>query len=83
MNVDSQLKAVADNIRERRISLQLSQVDMASRLKVTQNAYSKMEMAKTKISLQRLYQIAEILGVDAVKLMASNIVSMHQRRRAS
>jgi transcriptional regulator with XRE-family HTH domain len=69
MTVDAQLLAVAANIRQRRTSLRLSQVSMAAQLKVTQNAYSKIEMAKTRLSLQRLYEIAEILDVPPEKLI--------------
>ncbi len=81
MNVDHQLRAVAANIRERRTSLQLSQVYMAEQLKVTQNAYSKMEMAKTKLSVERLYEIAEILNIQPKHLMTTNVVTMHPRRK--
>jgi DNA-binding XRE family transcriptional regulator len=68
MNVDAQLQAVAANIKQRRTSLRLSQMYMAARLNVTQNAYSKMEMAKTKLSVQRLYEIAEILNIQPGQL---------------
>jgi transcriptional regulator with XRE-family HTH domain len=81
MNVDDQLKAVANNIRERRTSLHLSQNYMAQALKVTQNSYSKIETAKTKISVERLYQIAEILHVQPKQLIASNVIVMHPHRK--
>lgn len=83
MNVDNQLKAVATNIREQRLSLNLSQVYMAKQLKVTQNAYSKMEMAKTKLSVERLYEIAAILNIAPDKLITTNIVTIYPRQKAS
>ncbi|MES2379357.1 MAG: helix-turn-helix transcriptional regulator [Bacteroidota bacterium] len=81
MDVDAQLKNVADNIKERRIRLHLSQSYMARALGITQNAYSKIETAKTKMSLERLYEIAEILNVKPKQLIASNIITMHSHRK--
>ncbi|MFD2148414.1 helix-turn-helix domain-containing protein [Mucilaginibacter antarcticus] len=63
MNVDTHLRAVAANIKDRRTAMRLSQVDMAKELNVTQNAYSKMEMSKTKLTIERLYKIAEVLDI--------------------
>ena len=77
MNVNTQLKAVANNIKERRTRLHLSQTYMAQTLKITQNAYSKMETAKTKLSVERLYEIADILNIQPKKLIASNVITMH------
>jgi transcriptional regulator with XRE-family HTH domain len=74
MNVDNQLRAVADNIKDRRHTLNLSQMYMASKLRITQNAYSKIEMAKTKMSVERLYEIAKILNIPARRLI--NIAPM-------
>jgi transcriptional regulator with XRE-family HTH domain len=81
MNVNNQLKAVADNIRERRTCLRLSQTYMAQTLKITQNAYSKMETAKTKLSLERLYEIAGILDIQPKQLITSNIIAMHPHKQ--
>jgi DNA-binding XRE family transcriptional regulator len=69
MKVDIRLRAVAANIKERRDNLQLSQMYMASKLSITQNAYSKIEMAKTKMSIERLYEIAELLRIPARQLI--------------
>jgi transcriptional regulator with XRE-family HTH domain len=83
MNVDTQLQAVAANIKGRRNELRLSQMQMAEMLGITQNAYSKIEMAKTKMSVHRLYEIAEILKVSARDLMTINILTMHPAKKAS
>jgi transcriptional regulator with XRE-family HTH domain len=81
MNVTPQLKVVASNIRERRTHLRLSQTYMAQTLKITQNAYSKIETAKTKMSLERLYEIAEILNIQAKQLITGNVIAMNQHRK--
>lgn len=81
MNVDAQLKAVADNIKERRTHLRLSQNHMAQTLKITQNAYSKIETARTKMSLARLYEIADILNVQPKQLIVTTVITMHSHRK--
>jgi transcriptional regulator with XRE-family HTH domain len=69
MKVDTHLKAVADNIKSRRLNLNLSQMFMASKLSITQNAYCKIEMSKSKMSVARLYEIAELLGISPLQLI--------------
>lgn len=83
MNVDAQLQAVAANIKSRRINLHLSQMQVANMLNITQNAYSKIEMAKTKMSVERLYEIAEVLKISAQELMTINLLTMHPAKKAS
>ena len=83
MNVDNQLQAVASNIRNRRIDLHLSQVQMAGLLNITQNAYSKIEMIKTKMSVERLCEIAEILKISPRQLLTVNMLTMHPAKKAS
>lgn len=72
MNVDDKLLAITTNIKDRRVALHFSQDYMALKLNITQNAYSKTEMGKTKLSVQRLYQIAEILDTPAWQLININ-----------
>jgi transcriptional regulator with XRE-family HTH domain len=76
MNVTGQLKAVAANIKDRRLDLNLSQTYVAQRLNVTQNAYSKMEIGKTKMSVERLYEIANVLETSPKQLI--NTSALHQ-----
>ena len=76
MNVAGQLKAVAANIKDRRLDLNFSQTYVAQRLNVTQNAYSKMEIGKTKMSVERLYEIANVLETSPRQLI--NPVTLHQ-----
>lgn len=82
MNVDAKLNAVAVNVKKRRNELRISQMQMAGMLNITQNAYSKIEMAKTKMSVERLYEIAYILKVSARDLITINIVAMHPAKNA-
>jgi len=83
MNVDAQLQAVAANVKNRRRELRISQTQVAEKLKITQNAYSKIEMAKTKMSVARLYEIADILKTTAHDLMTVHSVTIHPTKEAS
>ena len=54
---------VAQNIKTERNKRQYSQEYMAMKLDRSQNAYSKLELGRSKLTLEQLYKIAEIFGV--------------------
>jgi len=58
------IKAVAAAIRKRREKRNYTQEYLALKLNISQNAYSKIELGYTKITLERLFQIADILEFD-------------------
>jgi len=55
---------ISENIKRLRIERRLSQVEMSDKLGIAQNNYGKIERGITEITISRLYQIADILGVD-------------------
>lgn len=61
-------QAVAMRIRSIRISKNYTQLYMSTKLQVSQNCYSKLELGQTKISLERLFEIADLLDVDPIKI---------------
>ena len=63
------VKAVAANIRNKREELNYTQEYLAAKLTISQNAYSKIELGYTKITVERLFQIAEILDADLMELI--------------
>jgi signal transduction histidine kinase/transcriptional regulator with XRE-family HTH domain len=63
------IEAVATNIRNARLYRKYSQDYLAYKLKISQNAYSKVELGHTRISLERLIIIAEVLEVKLNKLI--------------
>ena len=63
------VKAVAANIRNKREELNYTQEYLAAKLNISQNAYSKIELGYTKITVERLFQIAEILDADLMELI--------------
>lgn len=67
--LENKIKAVATNIRKIRESKDYTQDYLAVKLAISQNAYSKIELGYTKITVERLFQIAQILEVDPVGLI--------------
>lgn len=64
-----------DKIRTLRESKQLTQEDMAERLFMSPSGYSKIERGETRLNMERLGQIANILEVDILELIANSEMS--------
>ncbi len=62
-------KLVADNIRKTRELRNYTQNYLAMKLNISQNAYSKIELGYSNITIQRLFHIADFLEVDAEQLL--------------
>ncbi|MEP6464709.1 MAG: helix-turn-helix transcriptional regulator [Parafilimonas sp.] len=58
------LALVVKKIKQKREALHFTQTYMAEKLNISQNGYSKIESGRTNFSIERLYEIAEILKVD-------------------
>ena len=65
----SKMKNVAGNIRKIREYRDYTQDYLAAKLKISQNAYSKIELGYSKLTLERLFQIASIIDVDVTHLL--------------
>lgn len=63
------ISAIAANIRNTRESLNYTQEYLAAKLGISQNAYSKIELGYTKITVERLFQIAAVLEADVHELI--------------
>ena len=68
--VDIKIKAIAANIRHKREQKNYTQEYLALKLNISQNAYSKIELGYTKITVERLFQIAGILELNIMDLIA-------------
>lgn len=66
---DLKPKIVAGNIRKIREFRNYTQDYLAAKLLISQNAYSKIELGYSKITLDRLFQIAVILDVEVMQLI--------------
>ena len=60
---------VAGNIKKLRIKHGLTQMEIADKLHMSQNAYSELESGKRNITLRRLEQIAVIYQVSIAHLL--------------
>ena len=73
------VKNVAANIRKIREYRNYTQEYLAAKLKISQNAYSKIELGYTKITIERLFRIADILEVNSIDILnagSTNILSV-------
>ncbi|WP_257667788.1 helix-turn-helix domain-containing protein [Parapedobacter tibetensis] len=69
MTPNAKAKTVANNIRRVREFRSYTQDYVASKIGISQNAYSKLELGFHKLSLDRLFQIAEVLDIECVTLL--------------
>lgn len=65
-------KNVAGNIRKIREYRDYTQDYLAAKLKISQNAYSKIELGYSKLTIDRLFQIAAILEVEVPHILTLN-----------
>lgn len=64
VEIDVQMRCMADNIRTVREYRNYTQEYVAAKLGISQNAYSKIELNYTKITVERLCRIAIILDIE-------------------
>lgn len=62
---------VYDRIRTMRQINQWTQEEMAEKLNISVNGYSKLESGKTKLSLDKLQKIAQIFNIDLIELISA------------
>lgn len=60
---------INEKIRVFREMNALTQEDMANQLQLSLNGYANIERGETKLSVERLEQIAEIFGIDVTELL--------------
>ncbi|MHA4893583.1 helix-turn-helix domain-containing protein [Pedobacter sp. PWIIR3] len=81
----SRTKTVAGNIRKIREFRNYTQDYLAAKLGISQNAYSKIELGYSKLTLERVFQIAIILEVEVMEIITPsgeiNVSSLHEGHR--
>jgi len=68
-SIPNKLNAIIFNIRTKRDIKGFSQLYVATKLKMSQNAYSKIELGRTKLTVNTLLAIAEILNMQVIELI--------------
>jgi len=76
---DLKTRAIVSNIRKIREFRNFTQDYLAVKLHISQNAYSKIELGYSSITLSRLIHIAEILEVDVVDLINTDNAEFMQK----
>ena len=66
------MEAIIEKIKEYRKKKGYSHENMAEELNISQAAYSKIEKNETKLTVDRLYQISEILETPVYELLDVN-----------
>lgn len=67
-SIDQKTKTIVSNIKSIREHKGYTQDYLAAKLKISQNAYSKVELGYSSLSVERLLQIAQILEMEAIDL---------------
>lgn len=63
-------KAISANIRKLREYRDYTQDYLAAKLNISQNAYSKIELGYSKVTLERLFAISYVLEVNPADLIS-------------
>lgn len=72
VKLDEKAKLVATNIRKIREHKNYTQEYLAAKLQISQNAYSRIELGYTRLTLERFFHIALILEVDEFELLKAD-----------
>lgn len=75
--VNQKVQIVVTNIRKVRRYRNYSQYDVAKKLGISQNAYSHIEQGLTKLTIERLFQIAVVLDVQVRWLLTVKRPTLH------
>lgn len=66
---DLKTKQIVSNIRKIREFRNYTQDYLAAKLQISQNAYSKIELGYSSVTLNRLIEITEILEIELADLI--------------
>jgi len=61
-------KALIQRLKSIRRKQGISQAVMAGKLGISQNSISKIEIGQSELTLERIYKMADILGIDLLEL---------------
>jgi transcriptional regulator with XRE-family HTH domain len=74
--LDKKTLAVSSNIRKIREFRNYTQDYLAAKLGISQNAYSKIELGYSKLTLDRLFKISALLDVEAANLITNEHIEL-------
>ena len=66
-------KLIGKRIKEERLKKELSQIQLAELMDISVAYLSRIEIGKTEVSLKRLMEICNILGIASSKILEGSI----------
>ncbi|MBT3982044.1 MAG: helix-turn-helix transcriptional regulator [Bacteriovoracaceae bacterium] len=69
MNIDKLYLEIGQNIKAARQIVKLSQAELATKLGLKRTSITNIENGKQRLPLHLLYEICELLNVDALKVL--------------
>lgn len=69
MDTENKYQKIGDNLRKIREIKGIKQESIAKQLGITTNGYGKIERGESSLNIERLEQIANILGMSALDIM--------------
>lgn len=76
------LKALAAEVKRRRLALEMSQEDLAFRADVHRTFVGKIEVGQTQPSFTVLFHLAQALETDVLDLLAGVVARVPKETRA-
>ena len=78
---DLKTKAIVTNIRKIREYRNYTQDYLAAKLHISQNAYSKIELGYTRLTVERAFDIADVLEIDALLIFCGGVNTYESRHK--
>lgn len=69
MTEDDYIKKIGNNIKSRRVELNLKQVDLAHSIDIEDSSLRRIESSRTNPTFKTLFKIAKALDMDVVDLL--------------
>lgn len=74
------MEKVYENIKKLRLLHKYSMSEMSEKLKINQSSYFQLEKGETKLTIERLYEIADIFKVSVLELLNGTDESLLEKQ---
>ena len=73
-------KSFAEKLAEKRKMLGISQIDLGKQIGVSQAVYHRIEQAKTRVNIEVIKKLCEVLGLDVSEALTPNQVKKSEQK---
>ena len=73
-------KSFAEKLAEKRKMLGISQIDLGKQIGVSQAVYHRIEQAKTRVDIEVIKKLCEVLGLDVSEALTPNSVKKSESK---